>query len=118
MLKLDDLFNESNFGKYALECVSWENDADHYETNIVFLDNLNDVKILVMYLGLDREDLEEALLILEDSSDEDYEDYEQIMEAIGGYQYETDIPRVLESYTLWYLDSDGKLTKQDNLLKN
>lgn len=115
MLKLDDLFNKDNFGKYALECISWENDADHYENNVVFLDTLDDVKILVMYLRLDREDLEKALLILEDSSDEDYE---QIMEAIGGYQYESDVLRVLESYTLWYLDSDGKLTKQDNLLEN
>lgn len=44
---ISGLLNPKNFGKYVLEVVSWENDADHYQTNIFYIDTLEKLQLSI-----------------------------------------------------------------------
>lgn len=146
MQVISELLNPNNFGKYVLEVVSWENDADHYENNVFYIDTLEELQLSIELLesckdlpdeepyygepktfkvfGLEISCIEQFSAM----EDEYYEKLEEDVETplgmfgngmfletykefVGGYQYETNIIRRLDSYAVYKLDEQGLLSK-------
>jgi len=116
---LEQLLNKENFGSFILEITSWENDGDHYQTNIELE---KDYKIALErydYLtkasrglpftinGVEYANLQEVA----DSEDKDADGYylaDYIIENVG-CEYESSIVRTVESVKLYFLDENGSL---------
>lgn len=116
---LDKLLDAKNFGSFILEITSWENDGDHYQTNIEFEKDPH--KALERYDYLTKASNNEPFKVngkiykdlqeLSDSDDTDPEGFhlsDYILNNIG-WQYETSIVRVVESVKIYFLDKDGDL---------
>lgn len=116
---LEQLLKPENFGSFILEITSWENDGDHYQTNIEFEKDSKTAVNRFEYLtkaikglpftinGVEYADLQEVY----DSEDKDSDgcylaDY--ILENIGT-EYESSKVRTVESVKLYFLDEDGSL---------
>lgn len=146
MQTIEGLLDPENFGKYVLEVISWENDADHYQTNIFFIDTLEKLQLSIELMdsckvlpddepyfgepknfkvfGLEVSCMEQ-LASLEAEYYEQLDDdveypigmfgngmfLETYEEFVGGFQYETSIIRRLESYNIYKLDEQGRLSK-------
>lgn len=140
------LLDPENFGKYVLEVVSWENDGDHYQTNIFYIDTLEELIASVELIdslknvpdenpyygeaelfevfGLEVHSLEQLSAMEDEYYEKLEEDVENPLgmfgngmfletyeEFVGGFQYETSIMRRLDSYNVYKLDEQGKLSK-------
>lgn len=93
-----------NVDCFVLEVFSWENDWDHHEHNLFFFDEVEELKVALDILDS---------LIVKDSEIEslDEEKKDLALELVGGYQYESNIPRTADTYAIGRLDSFGKLSK-------
>lgn len=111
---------------YKLSVTSWENDGDCYNTVTKYItkDFEQTVKALKEYQD-NKEDIEDfvaearnTLSVLWDKLDsceitqEEYNNHpstqvEYIQDAFVGYSYESDYPRILESFEVSYFDDKG-----------
>lgn len=155
MTNLAAIVDPKNFGKLVLEVTSWENDGDHYQTNLFFMSTKEELDNSIEFIESLKDvpdnarssDLYEAfgevyeapkfkvfgveissLAELSNMEDEYYEKLEEspedpkglfgngmfletYEEFVGGFQYETSIIRRLDSYNVYKLDEQGKLSK-------
>jgi len=122
----DEICDENNFGKYMLAVESWENDADHYETNTAWFDTL--LVASETYLIFDNATKDKPFLVaghtfkdLQEAAKSDKKDEEgfyisdYILDLVGGYQYETDRARVADSVKLYHLSHEGVLSKCESM---
>jgi hypothetical protein len=142
---LQTLANPDNFGKYILEVESWENDGDHYQTNLHVVSSKEELTLLTTMLDVLRDvpkdsgwsnsntkeytlfgntfkTLEELLELDSEAhaSENDMGVYvgglfgngiylDHYIELVGGYQYESDEIRQLDSYKTYKLSDIGVL---------
>jgi hypothetical protein len=116
---LEELLKPENFGSYILEITSWENDGDHYNTELEFskdstLERFEALRLASQNLpftvsGIEFKNLQEvADSEATDSNGHYISDY--FLDSIG-YGYESSIARTVDSVKMYFLDSSGKLEK-------
>lgn len=116
---LEQLLKPENFGSFILEVTSWENDGDHYQTNLEFEKDSKLALERYDYLTKASKGLPfkihgiryESLQQVYDSEDKDADGYylaDYIIENVG-CEYESSIVRTVESVKLYFLDEDGSL---------
>jgi hypothetical protein len=118
----DEICDKNNFGKYLLAVESWENDADHYETNTAWFDTLLDASetyqifdnaskdLPFVVAGHTFKDLQEA----SKSGAKDEQGFyisDSLLDLVGGYEYESDRARTTDSVKLYHLNHEGVLSK-------
>lgn len=99
---LEAVTDNKNFGRYVLEAISWENDGDHYENNIFFFDTLEEIEAAIQ-----AGQKAQSLYHTEDINK--LTDFQ--IDLAGGFQYESDYPRVLESMSGFYIHGTGEIEK-------
>lgn len=105
---LEQLLNPENFDCFVLEVFSWENDWDHHEHNLFFYDCVEDLKVAIKVLDELIKGSKEIKHLNEDDRD-------LALDLVGGYQYESNYPRVADSYKVARLDSHGVLQKIEKI---
>lgn len=121
MAIIDQLTNHNNFNKYGLEVVSWENDGDHYGSNVFFFQTKEELlkaielgEVMCKYrhgrVGYKGEVYENTASFLTTLRNTDYLAHQLAIDLVGGYEYECDLVRQGESLHPFHVSITGQIS--------